>query len=255
MADSTGGLLSFVDLHVHSSASFDSLSQPAAIVRTAASRGLTHIAITDHERIDGALRARDAAPERTGERPLTVIVGEEIRSIDGDVIGLFLDHAIEAGLPGLETIAAIHEQGGLAGIPHPFDRFRFSGLAGASRDRLDLLVESADYIEAFNARVPYPAANVRAAELSRERGIPGIAASDAHTLMEVGVAYTRLEASADTAAQLRAALSRVTLVTGHASLVVRGFAPAVKLVQHLRGNRRMRAAVPSSVPSSDLSDR
>jgi predicted metal-dependent phosphoesterase TrpH len=249
VADSPGGEFFFVDLHVHSSASFDSLSQPAAIVRAAASRGLTHVAITDHERIDGALRARDAAAQREGDERLTVIVGEEIRSTDGDIIGLFLDRPIPAGLSGPDTIAAIHEQRGLAGIPHPFDRFRFSGLTGASRERLDLLVEAADYVEAFNARVPYPAANTRAAELSRERGIPGIAASDAHTLMEVGVAYTRLEAPADTPDQLRAALGRVTLVTGHASLVVRGIAPAVKLVQHLRGNRRMRTRVRSAEPS------
>jgi hypothetical protein len=242
VTDVGGGRFSFVDLHCHSSASFDSLSRPADIVRVAASRGLTHVAITDHEQIDGALRAREAADQIAGDARVAVIVGEEIRSTDGDVIGLFLSHPVRAGLSGLETIAAIHEQGGLAGIPHPFDRFRFSGLSGASRERLDLLVESADYIEAFNARVPYPAANVRAAELSRERRIPGVAASDAHTLLEVGVAYTRVAASIETAAQLRAALAEVTLVTGRASLVVRGIAPAVKLVQHLRGVRPQRAA-------------
>jgi predicted metal-dependent phosphoesterase TrpH len=242
VTEARGAELRFVDLHCHSSASYDSLNRPGDIVRVAAARGLTHVAITDHERIDGALRARDAAAH-VGEHPVTIIVGEEIRSTDGDVIGLFLEEPIEAGLSGPETIDAIHERGGLAGIPHPFDRFRFSGLVGASQERLLALVERADYVEAFNARVPYAAANTRAAELSRERGIPGIAASDAHTLMEVGVAYTRLEAPVETAAELRAALSRVTLVTGHASLVVRGIAPAVKLVQHIRGNRPLRTVV------------
>src|SRR6185437_6470129 len=65
----------FVDLHCHTSASFDSLANPAGVVRAAAARGLTHLAITDHDRIDGALAARDAAPAG-----LTILVGEEIRT-------------------------------------------------------------------------------------------------------------------------------------------------------------------------------
>ena len=238
MASRGGGEFSFLDLHCHSAASFDSLSRPADIVRVAASRGLTHIAITDHERIDAAIAARDTA--LADEAAVSVIVGEEIRSTDGDVIGLYLAEAIRAGLTGLETIDAIHEQGGVAGIPHPFDRFRFSGLSGANDTRLSALLEAADYVEAFNARVPYAGANIRAAEISGERGIPGIAASDAHTLMEVGVAYTRVDGPVDSAADLRAAIERVTLVTGRASLVVRGVAPAVKLIQHIRGNRPLR---------------
>jgi hypothetical protein len=76
-----------------------------------------------------------------------------------------------------------------------------------------------------------------------------MAASDAHSPLAVGVGYSRLEAPADTSDQLRAALGRVTLVTGHASLVVRGIAPAVKLVQHLRGNRRMRTTARSAEAS------
>ncbi|MDP4943802.1 MAG: PHP domain-containing protein, partial [bacterium Ellin6529] len=68
-----------VDLHCHTSASFDSLSDPAAVARTAASRGITHLAITDHDRIDGALRARDTATPG-----LTVIVGSEVRTAQGD---------------------------------------------------------------------------------------------------------------------------------------------------------------------------
>ena len=97
----------FVDLHCHSSASFDSLSRPADLVRVAAERGLTHLAITDHERLDGALEGREHAPAG-----LTVIVGEEIRSADGDVLGLFLKEAVAPGLSASETVDAIHAQGG-----------------------------------------------------------------------------------------------------------------------------------------------
>src|SRR3990172_5297174 len=137
----------FADLHCHSSASFDSLSRPKDLVRLARQRGLTHLAITDHERIEGALAARELAPQG-----LTVIVGEEGRSTDGAVIGLSLERTVPPGLSALGTIAAIHEQGGLAGIPHPFDRFRVSGMARLSGQRLAGGGGGGGYGEAREAR-------------------------------------------------------------------------------------------------------
>ena len=114
----------FADLHTHSSASFDSLASPASLVRTAASRGLTHLAITDHDRIDGALAARDVAA--TLAPALSVIVGEEVKTTEGDLIALFLERAVRPGLRAEDAIAEVRAQGGLVGIPHPFDRFRGS---------------------------------------------------------------------------------------------------------------------------------
>src|SRR6476619_1213597 len=87
------GARAFIDLHCHTSASFDSLSDPAKVVRAAADRGLTHLVVTDHDRIDGALRARDAAPPG-----LTVILGEEVRTSDGDLIAAYIDSPIQPGL-------------------------------------------------------------------------------------------------------------------------------------------------------------
>src|SRR5688572_11519374 len=98
----------FIDLHCHTSASFDSLADPVAVARAAASRGLTHLVVTDHDRIDGALRARDAAPDG-----LTVLIGEEVKTADGDLICVFLERAVPPGLPAAETIAAARDQGGL----------------------------------------------------------------------------------------------------------------------------------------------
>src|SRR3972149_5485820 len=88
----------FVDLHCHTSWSPDSLSRPEAVARVAAERGLTHLAITDHGRIEGALAARDAAPEG-----LTVIVGEEIRSREGDLVALFVERPVPVGLSAAVT--------------------------------------------------------------------------------------------------------------------------------------------------------
>src|SRR5664279_5291217 len=95
MAGSAASRRSFFDLHCHTSYSFDSLARPRDQVRAAALRGLTHLAITDHDRIDGALEARDLAPEG-----LTVIVGEEVKTADGDLICLFLERPLAPGRPG-----------------------------------------------------------------------------------------------------------------------------------------------------------
>jgi predicted metal-dependent phosphoesterase TrpH len=221
----------FIDLHCHTSASFDSLANPASVVRAAAKRGLTHIAITDHDRIEGALRARDAAPEG-----LTVIVGEEIRTADGDLIALFLERAVAPHRPARETIEEVRAQGGLVGIPHPFDRFRGSML---NDPRLEATAALADWVEAHNARVVGGSGNERAQAFALEMGLPGVAVSDAHSVVEVAVAYTALDADPSTPQGLLAALTNVELVPGRASYIVRTLTPVSKLINRARGNRRV----------------
>ena len=221
----------FVDLHCHTSASFDSLSNPRKVVEAAATRGLTHLAITDHDRIEGALRARDAAPAG-----LTVIVGEEIRTADGDLIALFLEEAVEPHRPARETIEAVRAQGGLVGIPHPFDRFRGSML---NDPRLEAISHLVDWVEAHNARIVGGSGNERAQQFARDMGLPGIAVSDAHSVLEVGVAYTALDADPSTPEGLLAALTTVELVPGRASYIVRTLTPVAKLINRAKGNRRV----------------
>ncbi|HEV7810043.1 MAG TPA: PHP domain-containing protein [Candidatus Limnocylindrales bacterium] len=232
--EAASGRRFFADLHTHSNASFDSLASPSALVRTAAQRGLTHLAITDHDRIEGALAGRDIAREVAPE--LTVIVGEEIRTAEGDVIALFLESAIAPGLPAAETIAAVRDQGGLVGIPHPFDRFRGSLLRDAG---LEQLVDEVDWIETHNARVAVGNGNVRAAELAHATGRPGIGVSDAHTAFEVGVAYTAFDRDPSTPTGLLAALGTGEVVGGRASLYARLVTPVAKVIQRSRGNRRV----------------
>lgn len=229
----------FADLHCHTSASFDSLSRPESVVRAAAARGLTHLAITDHERIDGALAAREAAPAG-----LDVIVGLEVRTQHGDLIGLYLDHAVEPGLAAVEAARQIHDQGGLVGLPHPFDRFRASGGRRTTEAEWQALLELVDYVETWNARVMVGDGNLRAAEMAHQRGLPGVAASDAHTVMEVGVAYTVLDGPIHSAEHMRAALGGDgrELVTGRSSRLLRAGMPLFKGVQWLRGNRRIQPA-------------
>lgn len=224
----------FVDLHCHTSASFDSLSDPVKVVRAAASRGLTHLAITDHDRIDGALRARDAAPDG-----LTVIIGQEVRTRAGDLIAVFIERPVERGLPAADAIAAVRDQGGLVGMPHPFDRTRNSVL----RDALQMsLLPLVDWIEIHNARL-VGGGNQRAAEMARDEDRPGVAVSDAHTILEVGVAYSVMHGDPSTPAGLLAGLPPIDLVTGRASYAVRVWTPLAKAVQRVRGNGRSRPTV------------
>jgi predicted metal-dependent phosphoesterase TrpH len=219
----------FIDLHCHTNGSFDSLSDPLRVVRAAAQRGLTHLAITDHDRLDAALAVRDLAPEG-----LTVIVGEEIKTTAGDLIGVFLERAIPPGLSPAAAIGAVREQGGLVGIPHPFDRFR-SFRAG--EESLEALVPLIDWIEGYNARL-IGGGNERAAVFAAHRGLPAVAASDAHSVLEVAVSYTILDGDPSTPAGLKAALPTADMVMSRASYLVRGLTPVAKVVQRLRGNGR-----------------
>ena len=211
--------------------SFDCLSDPRDIVRVAAERGLTHLAITDHDRIDVALEARELAPAG-----LTVIVGEEVKTLDGDLICLFLERAIPPGLSVVDTIAAAREQGGLVGIPHPFDRRRRSILRDAA---MASLAPAVDWVETHNARV-VGRGNEDAAEFALEHGLPGVSVSDAHSIMEVGVAYTALDGDPSTPAGLLAALPSAEIVPGRASYLIRLWTPVAKGVNRMRGNGRVR---------------
>jgi predicted metal-dependent phosphoesterase TrpH len=234
VSEAGGATRAFIDLHCHTSASFDSLARVESVVRAAAERGLTHLAITDHDRIDAALRIRDVVPSE-----LTVIVGEEIKSVDGDIIALFLREEVQPGLSAVETIAAVREQGGLVGVPHPFDGRR--GFGRKTGTQLESIADLVDWVEGYNARVVGGSANEKAAQFAREHGLPAIGASDSHTVMEVGVTYNIVTGDPSTPAGLLACLKDVEIRPGRASLYVRAWTPLAKLIQSTRGNGRRRA--------------
>ncbi|MHB8958903.1 MAG: PHP domain-containing protein [Candidatus Limnocylindrales bacterium] len=187
-----------VDLHCHTSASFDGVSDPAALVARAAERGLTHVAITDHDTLDGALRARDAAPGG-----LEVLIGCEVNTREGDLVLVFLERPIGRGLSARDAIAAGREQGAVIGIPHPYDHSRRSLLLQPANEELVRLV---DWVEVRNGRVTRQAANERAAALATRLGMPGVGVSDAHALIEVGRTYTVMTGDLATPANLLAAM-------------------------------------------------
>ena len=208
------------------------------MVRAAAARGITHLAITDHDKIDGALEAQAAAA--AGGSSLTVLVGQEIRTKAGDMIGVFLTEAVPPGLAPEAAIAAVRAQGGLVGIAHPFDRFRGS-LGKGDEAWFEQVAGEVDWIEGWNARLMLGDGNERAAAVALRLGVPGVAVSDAHTVLEVGIAATGVRGDPSTPDGLRAALAGpLELATGHASAYVRLIAPAAKLLQHARGRGRIK---------------
>ena len=165
-----------VDLHCHTHRSHDSATSYQALVGACQRRGIDVIAITDHNRIEGALEFRDTAGQRC-------IVGEEVRTTEGEVIGLFLTEFIPPGLSPEETIAEIRRQGGVVYVPHPFDRVRRSVITPAALQRVAPLV---DAVEVLNARLHSASQNADALRFARERGLLQGAGSDAHTAFEVG---------------------------------------------------------------------
>ncbi len=171
-----------------------------------------------------------------------MIVGQEVRTTAGDLIALYLEQAIPPGLTPAEAAQRIHDQKGLVGIAHPFDRFR----AGAGRRgweaELEDLTPHLDFVEVWNARLIAGGGNQQAADFATQHGLPGVAVSDAHTVLEVGVAYTILEGPLENADDLRAALPGAQLVTARGSRLVRVAMPMAKLIQRLRGNRRVAPA-------------
>ena len=171
-----------VDLHMHTQFSPDSLVSPERLVARCQKVGLSCIAVTDHNTTEGARVVKDIAP-------FLVIVGEEVRTSEGEVTGLFLTETIPEGLSIGETARRIKDQGGLVSIPHPFDRFRGEVI---SRRGLDEVVQYADIVEVFNARNNLSADDRKALDFAREHGLLTSGVSDAHTTMELGRTYVEM---------------------------------------------------------------
>ncbi len=108
--------------------------------------------------------------------PFPVIVGEEIRTREGEIIGLFLSEEVPPDLSAQETIERIRTQGGLVSLPHPLDRFR----GGVGAEGLAHLASLVDIVEVMNARTTLGRDKDEAARLAGEHGLVAVAVSDAH---------------------------------------------------------------------------
>jgi predicted metal-dependent phosphoesterase TrpH len=171
------------DLHLHTSWSHDCAIDVGDLLTHAEAEGLGAIAITDHNVFGGALEALATTT------PLTVIPGEEVKTDgQGEVIGLYLSEEIPRGLSFGDTLAAIHEQDGIAYLPHPFDRMHAIPDAATLRRHLDQI----DVFEVYNARLLFDAYNEEALRFARKYNLTMGAGSDAHVLQGVGTGTLRM---------------------------------------------------------------
>ncbi len=167
-------------MHMHTEYSRDSRVALADFAELARTAQLGAVCITDHDTIEGGLRVREM---NTG---LQVIVGEEITTADGELVGLYLEKKVAPGLTAEHTIDLIHEQGGLAYVPHPFSRNRRRHLRRAALERV---ASTLDIVEVFNAREAASSSNVQALAFARAHDLPGGVGSDSHRRIEIGRAY------------------------------------------------------------------
>jgi predicted metal-dependent phosphoesterase TrpH len=182
-----------IDLHCHSQASPDCVTPLIDIPARCAQRQVGVQAITDHNLIWGAQKLKDLVDEQAGDTTtrLKVIIGEEISSTEGEIIGLFLKQRVEAGLTPENTVEHIKAQGGLVLLPHGFDplkRFRLRPEA------LVRIADSVDIVETFNARISNPRWNRAAVQWAESHGVLMSAGSDAHTLADIGSAWIEVPA-------------------------------------------------------------
>lgn len=167
-----------VELHCHTRASVDSLVTVERYLNRCRKMGIDKIAITDHNQIKAALEAKNMAPEM-------VIVGEEIQTSQGELLGYFMSEWVPPGLDPKDTIQRLRDQGAVISIPHPFDPFRSKDWGTGD---LEAIVPYIDAVETFNARCFGNKANLDAAFFAIKHGLLMTAGSDAHTLDELGAA-------------------------------------------------------------------
>jgi len=170
-----------VDLHLHSSVSFDCRVAPIEVARRCEQLGLSPIFLTDHEGVGGAQSLIEAGQ--------AAIIGQEILTTQGEIIGLFLKDAVPSRLSPEATVEAIKAQGGLVYLEHPYD----IGRRNLREEAIERIAPQIDIVEVVNGR-SRPEINRLADELRSTLGVPAGAGSDAHTLKEIGSVYVEMEA-------------------------------------------------------------
>lgn len=199
-------VISKADLHLHTTASDGVATVAELLAYVTMATDLRVIAVTDHDTIVAAQEAR-ALAERRG-MPVEVIVGEEVSSRDGHIIGLWLRERVPPGLSAAETVAAIHAQGGLAFAAHPFFRSRRPSRPGAPMmEGIGRLLRHVafDAVEVINGTPCLQVANLKARRFNREWcQLPELGGSDAHILPAIGKSHTLFPGR--TAADLRRAI-------------------------------------------------
>ena len=178
------------DLHVHTTYSRDSVIKLKELVFYAKKRELTAVAVTDHDQVEGALKIAK-------ETDFLIIIGTEVTSRDGHILGLNVREVIPRGLSADETVDRIHKAGGVAIACHPFALLKGS-IGKHVSDKFDA-------VETINASAfPFNRATSKANQLAERLKLPKVGGTDAHYGPVIGKAYTLIESEADVEAIVKA---------------------------------------------------
>jgi hypothetical protein len=207
-----------VDLHMHTDHSYDCATPVEVLLAEARAKGLGAIAVTDHNEVSGAI---DAAEKASG---IKIIISEEIKTADqGEVIGLFIQKRIPPGMTLRETLDAIHAQGGLAYVPHPFDRMH----SVPDYEHLLAEIDRIDAIEVYNARIAVGEFNEEAARFASKYRLPAGAGLDSHVAQGLGSVRIRMR-DFDGPEEFLESLRQADIVRSPSSLF---FVQALKFIQ------------------------
>ncbi|HZD43184.1 MAG TPA: PHP-associated domain-containing protein [Methanomicrobiales archaeon] len=176
-----------IDMHVHSEYSPDASIPVGSLVQAYRQTGIIPL-VCDHDRIEGSLRVMEAIHAYDPRIPR--VFAEEIKTADGDLVGLFLTERVRPGLSAEETVEIITGQGGLSLVPHPFSRRRSSAM---KQRVLDAIIGRIDIIEGYNGRNRFPEDDQKAVAYARRMNKPISAGSDAHMPIELFRNFVEME--------------------------------------------------------------
>ena len=196
------------DLHMHTNLG-DGTASPRRVLQEARRRGLSVIAVTDHDHMEGAKRIQDIIDREGSE--IEMIWGSEVTAREGHFLGLFMKRPVKFLMHVEGAIEAIKEQGGLCIIPHPMGRL----VPSLSRQKIEELLRRGYPIDGIELYNPSPAnawVRSRVRELNQQWGFAATGSSDAHFWQHIGSGYTLFPGS--TAADLRQAILNKRTVDG-----------------------------------------
>jgi predicted metal-dependent phosphoesterase TrpH len=208
-----------IDFHVHTKYSVDSIIEPRELVKKALRLSIIP-AIADHNTI--------SAHREMKQLTSSFIPAEEVQTDIGDLIFLYSGDLIRKGTGFAEALDLIHEQGGLAYLPHMYDRTRHGAVPKNGE------IRKIDIVEVFNPRCLDPVYNSRARIFAEKNNLFPAAGSDSHFLFEFGKTYTEMpDFDLDSPKELLASLKKAKLVTSAAPFYARGTTTLVKLGKNL----------------------
>ena len=211
------------EFHCHSNYSPDSLVTLEQIINTCRTKGIGKISITDHGRMDGAFKAHSMAPD-------LVVVSEEVLTNEGEILAYFITEEIPDGLPPMEVVKRLKDQGAFISVAHPFDPWRGANWKPGT---LEKLVPYLDGVEAFNARCFDPTFNEKAGNFANEHELVWMVGSDAHSIPEIGRAVLQLP-DFNSAEELRLAVKNASFSGELSSKIVRLHSTIAKVVNKFR---------------------